>query len=160
MATSTDVVLSDERTLLDTFLDEHRREASGILDGLDESQVRERLVVSDTTLLGLAKHLIYVEKVWFVEAITGVYRTELGLPAKAPESFLLTPTDTIDSIRDGYLAACEASRSAVASMALDDIVSGNWRGEMTLRWIMVHCIRETAQHVGHAEILREQLLNR
>lgn len=30
---------------------------------------------------------------------------------------------------------------------------------MTLRWIMVHCIRETAQHMGHAEILREQLLN-
>ena len=160
MATSMDVVVSDERTLLDAFLDEHRRAAAGMLDGLGEEQVRERLVASDTTLLGLLKHLTFVEKVWFVEAITGVYRTELGLPADASESFLLAPEDTIDSIRDGYLAACDASRKAVASMGLGDIVSGNWRGEMTLRWIMVHCIRETAQHVGHAEILREQLLNR
>lgn len=160
MATSMDVVLSDERTLLDAFLDHHRRDAAGILDGLGEEQVRERLVASDTTLLGLLKHLTFVEKVWFVEAITGVYRTELGLPADASESFLLAPSDTIDSIRDDYLAACAASRAAVASMELDDIVSGNWRGEMTLRWIMVHCIRETAQHVGHAEILREQLLDR
>ena len=160
MATSMDVVLSDERTVLATFLDDHRRDAAGILDGLGEKQVRERLVASDTTLLGVLKHLTFVEKVWFEEAITGVPRTELGLPADASESFLLAPVDTIDSIRNGYLAACAASREAIASMALDDIVSGNWRGEMTLRWIMVHCIRETAQHVGHAEILREQLLDR
>lgn len=160
MATSMDVVRSDERTLLDAFLDHHRRDAAGISDGLGEEQVHERLVASDTTLLGLLKHLTFVENVWFVEAITGVYRTELGLPADASESFLLAPSDTIGSIRDDYLAACAASRAAVASMGLEDIVSGNWRREMTLRWIMVHCIRETAQHVGHAEILREQLLNR
>ena len=78
---------------------------------MSTQQVRERLVASDTTLLGLLKHLTFVEKVWFVEAITGVYRTELGLPADASESFLLAPSDTIDSIRDDYLAACAASRA-------------------------------------------------
>ena len=46
MATSMDVVLSDERTLLDAFLDHHRRDAAGILDGLGEEQVRERLAVA------------------------------------------------------------------------------------------------------------------
>jgi hypothetical protein len=30
-------------------------------------------------------------------------------------------------------------------------------GEVTLRWIYVHLIEETARHAGHADILREQL---
>jgi hypothetical protein len=30
-------------------------------------------------------------------------------------------------------------------------------GELSLRWIYVHMIEETARHAGHADILREQL---
>lgn len=160
MSNSIDLVLADERTMLDAFLDHHRGDAAGLLDGISEQQARERLVPSDTTLLGLIKHLTFVEKVWFNEAITGVYRTELGLPADAADSFLLLPGDSVESVRAGYLDACAASREAVATLSLDDVVSGNWRGEMSMRWIIVHCIRETAQHVGHGEILREQLLAR
>jgi len=29
--------------------------------------------------------------------------------------------------------------------------------EVSLRWIYVHMIEETARHAGHADILREQL---
>ena len=31
---------------------------------------------------------------------------------------------------------------------------------MPVRWIYVHMIRELAQHCGHADILREQILAR
>lgn len=158
MPSREDPTLADERPMVEAFLDHHRADAAALLEGLSEAQARERLVASDTTLLGLVKHLTFVEKVWFVEAVSGTPRTELGLPSAAPESFLLDPADSVESIRNGYLTACAASRTAISSLSLDDVVTGNWRGPMSLRWIMLHCIRETAQHVGHGEILREQLL--
>src|SRR3954451_6628135 len=41
------------------------------LDGLDEEQLRRRLVVSDTTLLGLVKHMADGERYWFGHVLTG-----------------------------------------------------------------------------------------
>jgi hypothetical protein len=41
---------------------------------------------------------------------------------------------------------------------LDDVVTGHRMGAMTLRWIHLQVLRELAQHSGHADILREQLI--
>jgi hypothetical protein len=41
----------------------------------------------------------------------------------------------------------------------DDRVYGYWRGPLPLRWVYLHVLRELAQHGGHADILREQILN-
>jgi hypothetical protein len=41
---------------------------------------------------------------------------------------------------------------------VDDFVYGNRRGPLPLRWIYLHVLRELAQHCGHADILREQIL--
>jgi hypothetical protein len=40
-------------------------------------------------------------------------------------------------------------------MALDDAVPHPRLGEVSLRWVLVHMIEETARHTGHADILRE-----
>jgi hypothetical protein len=37
-------------------------------------------------------------------------------------------------------------------------VTGNRRGPLPLRWVYLHMLRELAQHGGHADILREQVL--
>ncbi len=42
---------------------------------------------------------------------------------------------------------------------LDDLVCGNRRGPLPLRCVYLHMLRELAQHCGHADILREQLIN-
>ena len=42
---------------------------------------------------------------------------------------------------------------------LDDTIYGYWRGPLLLRWVYLHVLRELAQHCGHADILREQILN-
>ena len=146
------------RTQLDTFLDEHRVTLNACLDGLSEEQARRSLVRSRTTLLGLVKHGTFVEGVWFDEAITCRSRAEIGIPASPDESFVLDADDTIASIQSAHRAACEASRRATASLRLDDIVRGNRRGPLPLRWVYFHMLRELAQHCGHADILREQIL--
>jgi hypothetical protein len=39
------------------------------------------------------------------------------------------------------------------------VLSGHWLGPLPLRWVYLHALREFAQHCGHADILREQILS-
>jgi uncharacterized protein DUF664 len=153
-----DVIDQPARAQFEAFIDEHRTELSDGLDGLTEEQARRSLVPSRTTLLGLVKHATFVEKVWFDEAITGRPRAEIGIPATPDESFVLDDDDTIATVRQAHREACEASRRATSSLGPDDIVRGNRRGPLPLRWVYLHVLRELAQHCGHADILREQIL--
>jgi len=153
-----DVIDQPLRDQMEAFLDEHRRSIAESLDGLSEEQVRRQLVPSPTTLLGLVKHATFVERVWFDEAITGRPRSEMGIPSTPHDSFLLTEDDTIASVRAAHEQACESSRRTVAPLALDDLVHGNRRGPLPVRWVYLHLLRELAQHCGHADILREPLI--
>lgn len=152
-----DVIDQPAKVQFETFLDEHRTALDACLDGLTEEQARRSLVASKTTLLGLVKHVTFVEKVWFDEAVTCRTREEIGIPATPDESFVLRPEDTTATVRQAYREACDSSRRAVASLTLDEVVLGNRRGPLPLRWVYLHMLRELAQHCGHADILREQL---
>jgi hypothetical protein len=154
-----DVIHEPAKAQIEAFLDEHRRDLTASLDGLTEEQARRSLVSSRTTLLGLVKHATFVEKVWFDEAVTCRSRAEIGIPATPDDSFVLEDDDTIDSVQRAYREACDASRRATSVLTVDDIVRGNRRGPLPLRWVYLHMLRELAQHCGHADILREQLLN-
>jgi len=154
-----DVIDQPAQAQFEVFLDEHRSELNGCLDGLSEEQARRSLVPSRTTLLGLVKHATFVEKVWFDEAVTCRSRAEIGIPATPDESFILQDNDTIATVRQAHREACASSRRATSALGLDDMVYGNRRGPLPLRWAYLHVLRELAQHCGHADILREQLLN-
>ena len=140
------------------FLDEHRAFIRDSLEGLTEAEVRTRLVPSGTTLLGLVKHASFVEQVWFNEAVTCRSREDIGCPPGPDESFQLYTADTIQSVQDAHRRICEESRAASALLDLDHVVTGNRRGPLPMRWIYLHMLRELAQHCGHADILREQIL--
>ena len=154
-----DVIDQPMRAQFEAFLDEHRRALNGCLDGVTEEQARRSLVPSRTTLLGLVKHATFVEKVWFDEAVTCRSRAEIGIPATPDESFILDDNDTIATVQQAHREACQSSRRATSSLGLDDILRGNRRGPLPLRWVYLHLLRELAQHCGHADILREQLLH-
>ena len=155
--TSFEVTGEPLKVQLETFLDEHRAALHGCLDGLTEEQARRSLVPSRTTLLGLVKHVTYAERVWFGEAVTGRPRQELGLPPNAADSFILSQQDTIDAVppraRRGVRGVAPGHR-----LDLDDVLSGHRLGPLPLRWVYLHVLREFAQHCGHADILREQIL--
>jgi hypothetical protein len=154
-----DVIDQPVRTQFEMFLDEHREALNSCLDGLTEEQVRRSLVPSRTTLLGLVKHATFIEKVWFDEAITCRSRAEIGIPATPDESFILDDADTIATVQQAHREACESSRRATSSLGLDDLVHGNRRGPLPLRWVYLHMLREIAQHCGHADILRELVID-
>ena len=154
-----DVINQPAHAQFEAFLDEHRGELNSCLDGLTEEQARRSLVPSRTTLLGLVKHATFVEKVWFDEAVTCRSRAEIGIPATPDESFTLHDDDTIATVQQVHREACESSRRTASSLGLDDLLRGNRRGPLPLRWVYLHMLRELAQHCGHADILREQILS-
>ena len=152
-----ETTLAGERALLERMLDIQREELVRLLSEVDETGARARLVPSLTTPMGLVKHATFVEQVWFHSRVAGVRRSELGLPETIDESFLLEPGDTIDSVRETYLAACARSREIAADHSdLDEQFP--WHdGVVSLRFVYVHMIAELARHSGHADILVEQL---
>lgn len=153
-----DVPLEGERIQLDTLIEDYRRAIDSTLDGLTEEQARRRLVPSATTLLGLLKHVTWMQRVWFEVCVAGGSQGDLGLVPNVDESFQLSDGDTIESVTAAHRDACATARSTVADLALDAVATGHRTGPRTLRWVYLQVLRELAHHCGHADILREQLL--
>ncbi len=155
---SFDVLLNDARTQFEAFVEEYRSALESSLDGLTDEQARSRLVPSATTLLGLLKHVTWMQRVWFEECIGGRSRLELGLVHSPEQSFHLADDDTVTSVKAAHRQACATARAAVADLTLDAVVTGHRAGPRTLHWVYLQVLRELAHHCGHADILREQIL--
>lgn len=96
-------------TQITEFINQHREMLIESLSDLTEEEARRSLVPSKTTLLGLVKHAIFVEQVWFQEASTGNSRDELGIPETPGASFELDPNDTIENVLTRYRATIKTS---------------------------------------------------
>jgi hypothetical protein len=158
MTTTDDVLLADERSTLQAFVDDQRREVLALLDGLTEEEARRSLVPSLTTPASIVKHCAFVEQVWFQVGLAGRTRAELGLPDDIDDSFLLDDGDTIESLTSAYEQAWAESDRIASAHSLDDLVLHNRRSPLTLRWVYAHMVRELARHAGHGDILREQII--
>ncbi len=145
-----------ERQVLEAFLDFHRQVLVSKVDGISENEARLRHVPSLTTLAGLIKHMIGVERGWFQEVLAGRKPAEIGPNVGGgDESWDLAENETVSSLIKEYEQTCEQSRQTAARFTLDDAVPEPDMGRVSLRWVYVHMIEETARHVGHADILRE-----
>ena len=120
-----DVPLEDERTQLDAFVEEYRGAIEASLAALTEEQARRRLVPSATTLLGLLKHVTWMQRVWFEECVGGTSRRDLGLVPGPDQSFQLHDDDSISSVTADHRQACATARAAVAGLPPDRFLSDN-----------------------------------
>ncbi|MEU6023630.1 DinB family protein [Micromonospora sp. NPDC048871] len=145
-----------EREILESFLDFHRAVLLRKVQGLADADAARRLLPSATTLAGLVKHLAEIEYNWFhilLEPSPG--ETFPTTEESALASFTLAEDDTVERLAADYQQVCARSREIVARYDLDHVVPHPQLGEVSVRWILVHLIEETARHVGHADILRE-----
>jgi uncharacterized damage-inducible protein DinB len=142
---------------LNGFLDFQRATLLWKLEGLDDQQLRRAMVPSGTSLLGIVKHLAYVERSWFQRVWAG---QEVSFPwtEEDPDAdWRIEPDETTQDVLALYDGECARSREIVAAAtSLDETAKVRW-GKVSRRWILTHMIEETARHVGHADILREQL---
>ncbi len=149
---------TDERTLLLSFLDFGRRLARHRLDGLSQAQATTRLVTSLTTPAGIIAHLAAVERFWFVRVLDGQdWRPPWS--KDDPDAEWRVGDTPVAQVQADYAAATAEADAVIARHGLDDHARGTLDvdQQVTLRWILVHMIAETAQHNGHLDILCEQL---
>ena len=147
-----------EFEMLTAFLDWYRIVMVRKIEGLDPQGLRRSPVGSGTSLGGLVKHLAYVERHWFGSSYGGL-TLDFPYTEEDPDAdFRLDDDDTVPSLTALYQTECQRSRDIVAANPNLDHVVPATRGRMvSLRWILVHMIEETARHAGHADIIREMV---
>ncbi|WP_329103639.1 DinB family protein [Micromonospora sp. NBC_01699] len=144
------VVTADERRVLESFLDFYRRIIVTKLHEVPDADAKRRLVPSETTLAGVLRHLAVVERNWFQHHLAGQ-----PTPDEDADGGWSVEQTTMAELLEAYSRECARSRATAAGYRLDDTGTHDQLGPVSLRWIYVHMIDETARHAGHIDILRE-----
>ncbi|MFB6614160.1 DinB family protein [Streptomyces sp. NPDC085524] len=163
MAHPTQEIAGDERGTLLLFVEDQRAALRTAAQGVTEEQAASRPTVSELSLSGLVKHAAEVELNWLRMA-----QQRPNEHGRAPEAwhdgFRLAGDETLASALafwDGVKEQTEAFIAAVPS--LDDtfpLPPAPWfpkDAKVSMRWMLLHLVREFARHAGHADIIRETL---
>ena len=133
--------------------------------GLTDEQARLTPIPSTTLSLGgLVKHVTLVEAQWqdFVLNGPGDDASEPDHAAWA-EGFVLGPDETLDRALAAYRRGTERTDDLVRSVDLDlthPLPAAPWNppgATHSARRVFTHIAAETAQHAGHADLLREAI---
>ncbi|HTI22150.1 MAG TPA: DinB family protein [Kutzneria sp.] len=171
-----------ETTDLLAVLDAARSALLKTADGLTDEQAAARPTASSLCIGGVLKHVMAMEEQWLRFAVEGASAMPHELPegvtwgdimtgaAPPPQwmidhqnAFQMQPGDTLADIRARYekVAARTAEIAATADLdAGQALPPAPWLepgGSYTVRRVIMHVATETAQHAGHADILRESL---
>jgi hypothetical protein len=161
---------SGERADLLAMLAKHRHFLRFPTRGLTDEQARERTTVSELCLGGLIKHVTAVEEAWanfVVEGPSAMHNaadlTEADYAERASQ-FRLLPTETLAGVLDDYERTARRTDELVATLpdlgASHPLPEAPWfpAGERwSARRVFMHIMAETAQHAGHADIIREAI---
>ncbi|HEX6673633.1 MAG TPA: DinB family protein [Actinomycetes bacterium] len=144
-----------EKESLHVSLDRHRDAVLWKLEGLDDEALRRVMVPSGTTLLGLVKHLASVEYGWFCQTF-GRETEPLPFVDEDPEADLrIEPGETTADVLAFYGRARAAADQVIDELDVEATGTA-WHGAtVTLRWVLIHMVEETARHAGHVDIVRE-----
>lgn len=160
-----DPAAPDQAELLLRYLGRARTNLVGSLDGLSEHDVRRPLTPTGTNLLGLVKHVASVVAGYLGECVGRPFPepldwdTEEG-PALSADTWA-TAEESREELVDLYHRVWAHGEESVRLLGLDAPAEVPWwpaeRRRTTLGWLVVHLLEETAQHAGHADVLREGL---
>jgi hypothetical protein len=159
--------LSGERADLLESLTAHRQFLRYTVQGLTDEQARQRSTAGELTLGGLIEHVAGQESTWvdFILSGPGAMPTpvdEAGYAEWAAE-FRLLPGETLAGVLEKYEDVARRTDQLVATVDLDashPLPVAPWfqpGARRSARRVLMHILAETAQHAGHADILRESL---
>ena len=145
----------DEKTSLHVALQRHRDVVLWKIEGLDDDQLRHPMTPSGTSLLGIVKHLAAVEYSWFCSTF-GREMEPMPFDEEDPEADLrISPDETTADVVAFYNRACRAADEAIDEVGIEELGKA-WFGDLvSMRWVLIHMVEETARHAGHMDILRE-----
>ncbi len=148
--------VADERDGLLTFLAQQRDALRAAVLGLTDAQARLTPTASTLSLGGLIKHCARTERRWVVAGIAGQPLPGLWPPEDWPADFRLEPDETLAGMLGYYAETAELTGQIVGATADLGAPTANDE-QVSVRWVLLHLIKETARHAGHADIIRESL---
>ncbi|MEN3268482.1 DinB family protein [Pseudonocardia sp.] len=150
-----------EKSELLEQLAHHRSMLRVTVQGLSDEQATRRTTVSELTLAGILKHVTYAERLWIDFVVEGSKVDDMDRYAA---SFRMEPGETLDGLLADYDAVAERTEKVAADLPSLDVAhrlpTAPWYPPDTswsARQVLIHILAETAQHAGHADILRESL---
>ncbi|MBG6180232.1 DinB family protein [Arthrobacter sp. CAN_A1] len=145
----------DELTTTLGFLQRQRDLVAWKVGGADDAALRAVATPTGLTLHGLVRHLENVERSWLRDVFAGEQGLTFDWTDEDPDGeFHVTPDVPMKRLLQDY--AAEAGRCDAVIQAASSLDAVSSRGAYTLRWILQHLIEETARHLGHIDVLREQ----
>ncbi|MEV8340139.1 DinB family protein [Streptomyces niveus] len=176
--------LDAERTDLLAALATARSTLTNTVRGLTDDQLGETPTVSALTLGGLIKHVASTEKAWLRFVVEGPSAMSFALPdgvtwadfaagtaSEYPQwaidrenDFRMQPGDTLAGILARYEEIAARTEKIVAEVpdlsTTHPLPEAPWNepgAVRSVRAVLIHLVQETAQHTGHADILRESI---
>lgn len=168
MTTQTATALSTEHEELLGTLAQHRAFLRHTVRDLTDEQASLRTTASELNLGGLVKHVTAVETAWIRFVLEGPAAVSFGgTEAELEErwgQFRMLPGETLAGVLDRYDEVAAHTTEVIAATPdlgrSHPLPEAPWF-EPGARWsarrVLLHLIAETAQHAGHADIIRESL---
>jgi uncharacterized damage-inducible protein DinB len=152
------------------MLTKHRHFLRFTTRDLTDEQAGQRSTASELCLGGLIKHVAAVERNWVDFILNGPSTTDDFTAmseadwAKRADEFRLLPSETLAGVLAEYAEVARRTDALVATLpdldATQPLPKAPWfepGGRWSTRRVLLHIIAETAQHAGHADIIRESL---
>jgi hypothetical protein len=154
--------LPTERALLHMHLKNARDALIWKVEGLSEPDRRRPMTPTGTNLVGLVKHMTWIEG-WYLCEFFDRERPRLEWEADVDAEWghhshmYAKPEETTEGLIAAYRATNAAADSAIEDLGLD-AVGRHWSGEaVSLRAMLLTVLVDTARHAGHSDILREMI---
>jgi uncharacterized damage-inducible protein DinB len=163
MITSSSVQTRERADLLET-LSKHRYFLRFTVRDLTDEQAAQRTTVSSLCLGGLVKHVAATEAGWMDFVLTGAEAISASNERDWQSEFQMLEGDTLAALLERYDEVAHTTTRIVETLpdldASHELPEAPWF-EPGARWsarrVLLHVIAETAQHAGHADIIRESL---
>lgn len=158
---------NQERAELIQTLAKHRSFLHQTVRGLTDEQASCRTTTSELCLGGIIKHVALMEEQWcdFIgRGPVAIGAADTAAMEAHASSFRMRPGETLAGLLDRYERVARGTETLVDELATLDaahpLPEAPWF-EPGARWsarrVLLHILAETAQHAGHADILRESL---
>jgi hypothetical protein len=156
-----------ERDDLRETLAKHRGFLRHTVEGLTDEQAAQRTTASALCLGGLIKHVAQTEQRWADFIVRGPAAMDPGDEAAAgdyDDGFRMLEGETLADLLRRYDEVALATDDLVSSLpsldAAQPLPEAPWfepGATWSARRVFLHILAETAQHAGHADIIRESL---
>jgi hypothetical protein len=152
----------DEKALLRTHLALAQKHLLWKLDGLSDEELRRPMTKTSTNLIGIVKHLTGVTAQYLISTFgreREVFDWERG---EEPEFWYggdmwATPEESSADLLSAYRRACDAALESIDALDFDAIGTHHTGLKVSLRWMILNVLSDTLRHLGHADVIRENI---